>query len=109
MRLSYNWLKQYVDLEGYTPETLSEKMTFAGFEVEGIDYLAQGTNLVIGKVLTCEAHPNSDHLHVTTVDVGNEVLHIVCGAPNVAVGQKVIQKKSSVAVHCMSVGTTWLK
>ena len=90
MRLSYNWLKQYVDLEGYTPETLSEKMTFAGFEVEGIDYLAQGTNLVIGKVLTCEAHPNSDHLHVTTVDVGNEVLHIVCGAPNVAAGQKVI-------------------
>ena len=91
MRLSYNWLKEYVNLDGYTPESLAEKMTFAGFEVEGIDYLAQGTNLVIGKVLTCIAHPNSDHLHVTTVDVGEEEpLHIVCGAPNVAVGQKVI-------------------
>lgn len=55
--------------------------------------MAEGTNLVIGKVLTCENHPDSDHLHVTTVDVGDEVLNIVCGAPNVKAGQKVIVSK----------------
>jgi len=90
MRLSYNWLKQYVDLSGISPEELSNRMTLAGFEVEGIEPMASGTNLVIGKVLTCVAHPNSDHLHVTTVDIGSEVIQVVCGAPNVAAGQKVI-------------------
>lgn len=93
MRLSINWLKEYVNLDGITPEELADKLTVAGLEVEEISRMAEGTNLVIGKVLTCEEHPDSDHLHVTTVDVGDEVLNIVCGAPNVAAGQKVIVSK----------------
>lgn len=93
MRMSMNWLKEYVNLDGVTPEVLAEKLTIAGLEVEGIEKMAEGTNLVIGKVLTCENHPDSDHLHVTTVDVGDEVLNIVCGAPNVKAGQKVIVSK----------------
>ena len=93
MRLSINWLKEYVNLDGVTPEALAEKLTRAGLEVEGIEKVAEGTNLVIGEVLTCVDHPDSDHLHVTTVNVGDEVLGIVCGAPNVAAGQKVIVSK----------------
>lgn len=93
MRMSINWLKEYINLDGITPEALADKLTIAGLEVEGIEKMAEGTNLVIGKVLTCEDHPDSDHLHITTVDVGDEVLNIVCGAPNVAAGQKVIVSK----------------
>ena len=90
MSMSRNWLKEYVNLDGVTSEALAEKLTIAGLEVEGIEKMAEGTNLVIGQVLTCENHPDSDHLHVTTVNVGDEVLNIVCGAPNVRAGQKVI-------------------
>ncbi len=90
MRLSYNWLKQYVNLDGIAPEELANRMTLAGLEVEGIEPMASATNLIIGKVLTCTPHPNSDHLHLTTVDIGEEVIKVVCGAPNVAAGQKVI-------------------
>ena len=93
MRMSMNWLKEYVNLDGVTPEVLAEKLTIAGLEVEGIEKMAEGTNLVIGQVLTCENHPDSDHLHVTTVNVGDEVLNIVCGAPYVRAGQKVIVSK----------------
>lgn len=93
MRLSTNWLKEYVNLDGITPEELADLLTTAGLEVEGIEKMAMGTNLVIGQVLTCVDHPDSDHLHVTTVDVGDEVLDIVCGAPNVKAGQKVIVSK----------------
>jgi phenylalanyl-tRNA synthetase beta chain len=83
-----------MDVSDLTIEDIAQAVTAAGFEVEGIDKLSQGTNLVIGQVLTCEPHPDSDHLHVTTVDVKDEVLHIVCGAPNVAAGQKVIVAKA---------------
>ena len=62
MRMSMNWLKEYVNLDGVTPEVLAEKLTIAGLEVEGIEKMAEGTNLVIGQVLTCENHPDSDHL-----------------------------------------------
>lgn len=93
MRVSINWLKEYVNLDGITPEQLADKLTVAGLEVEEISKMAEATNLVIGKVLTCENHPDSDHLHITTVDVKDEVLDIVCGAPNVAAGQKVIVSK----------------
>ena len=68
-------------------------MTKVGNEYDSQENLISATNLVIGKVLTCEAHPDSDHLHVCTVDIGNEVLNIVCGAPNVNAGQKVIVAK----------------
>lgn len=96
MRLSFKWLGEYVDLTGITPEELAEKMTTAGLEVEGIEPLAQGTNLVIGEVLDCWPHPDSDHLHVTKTKTGageDDVLQIVCGAPNCRTGLKVIVAK----------------
>ncbi|MBO7703957.1 MAG: phenylalanine--tRNA ligase subunit beta [Solobacterium sp.] len=92
MRLSYKWLSEYVDLSGITPEELAEKMTTAGLEVEGIEPMAEGTNLVIGEVVSCEEIPGT-HLHATVVRTGEgeENLHkIVCGAPNVRTGLKVI-------------------
>jgi phenylalanyl-tRNA synthetase beta chain len=91
MRLSYNWLKEYVSLDGVSPQQLAERMTTAGLEVEGIEPVASGTNLVIGEVLSCEPHPDSDHLHVAKTRVGeNDVRQIVCGAPNCRAGLKVI-------------------
>ena len=93
MKLSYNWIKEYVDLSGITPKELADKLTNAGFEVEGIDYMAQGTNLVVGEILECTDHPDSDHLHLCKVNIGSEVLNIVCGAPNARAGLKVIVAK----------------
>lgn len=93
MRLSYKWLSEYVDLSGITPEELAEKMTTAGLEVEGIEPMAQGTNLVIGEVMECRPHSNSDHLSVTQTRIGDnpeDVYQIVCGAPNCRKGLKVI-------------------
>lgn len=93
MRISKKWLSQYMDISDLSMEEIADTITKAGFEVEGIEPMSQGTSLVIGEVLTCEDHPDSDHLHVTTVSTGDEVLQIVCGAPNVAAGQKVIVAK----------------
>ena len=90
MRVTYNWLKQYMDLSDIDPNTLAEAMTKGGLEVETIEKQAYGTNLTIGKVLSCVSHPNSDHLHICQVDVGDYTTQIVCGAPNVSEGQKVI-------------------
>ena len=93
MRLSYKWLSEYVDLSGITPQELADKMTTAGLEVEGIEPMAQGTHLVIGEVMECWNHPDSDHLHVTKTRIGDgedDVLQIVCGAPNCRQGLKVI-------------------
>ncbi|MDR1122130.1 MAG: phenylalanine--tRNA ligase subunit beta [Dysgonamonadaceae bacterium] len=94
MNISYNWLKDYVTTS-YTPEEVVDALTAIGLETGGVEEIetVKGglKGLVVGKVLTCEAHPDSDHLHITTVDVGGEApLSIVCGAPNVAAGQKVI-------------------
>ena len=94
MKISKKWLERYMNLDGLTMEGIAQAITNAGFEVEAIEPVSQGTNLVIGEVLTCEDHPDSDHLHITTVNVGDEVLNIVCGAPNVAAGQKVIVAKA---------------
>ena len=92
MKVSLNLVKKYVDLEGLTIEEIAHRLTFAGVEVEGVSRLASGTNLVVGEVLTCENMPDSDHLHLTTVNAGAKygVLHIVCGAPNARKGLKVI-------------------
>lgn len=92
MKYSLKWLQQYVDLTGISDEQLSATLSSAGLEVDGISRLATGSNLVIGHVLTCEKHPNSDHLHVTHVDLGPKygISQIVCGAPNIAKGQNVI-------------------
>ena len=90
MIFSYKLLKEYVDVEGLSIKDITAKLTLAGFELEGMEQLSSGTNLVIGEVLECEDHPNSDHLHVTKTSIGNEVLQIVCGAPNCRKGLKVI-------------------
>ncbi len=90
MRTTYNWIKQYVDLSGITPSELADALTKAGLEVEGSQQMAYGTNLTIGLVTECYDHPDSDHLHVCKVDTGDGIRQIVCGAPNVAQGQKVI-------------------
>ena len=94
MNISYKWLKDYLDTD-LSPEKLSEILTYIGLEVDGIEEVEsiKGglTGLVVGEVLTCTKHPDSDHLHKTTVKVdNNKILPIVCGAPNVAAGQKVI-------------------
>lgn len=94
MNISYKWLKEYVDFD-LTPQQVCDAITSTGLEVDALEEVQtiRGglKGLYVGKVLTCEAHPNSDHLHVTTVDLGHgEPSQIVCGAPNVAAGQKVI-------------------
>ncbi len=94
MNISYNWLKDYLDFD-LQPTQVADALTSIGLETGGVEEVQtiKGglAGLVVGEVLTCEAHPNSDHLHVTTVNVGGgEPLQIVCGAPNVAAGQKVI-------------------
>ena len=94
MNISYNWLKEYVDFD-LTAQEVADALTSEGLEVDGVEEVQpvkgglQG--LVIGEVLTCEPHPNSDHMHVCTVNLGEgEPVQIVCGAANVAAGQKVV-------------------
>ena len=90
MLLSLNWLKDYIDLSGLTLDQILEQMVSCGFEVESVEKMGEGTNLIVGEVIDCKDHPDSDHLHVTKVNIGNEVLDIVCGAPNCRQGLKVI-------------------
>lgn len=94
MNISLSWLKQYIDFQ-LTPEGLADALTSIGLEtgsVERVESIRGGLRgIVVGKVLTCEPHPNSDHLHITTVDLGDGTpTQIVCGAPNVAAGQTVV-------------------
>ena len=93
MKISYNWLKEYIKIEK-TPEEVSKILTDTGLEVEGlhkIEAVKGGLEgVVIGEVLTIEKHQDADRLKVTTVSTGGENLQIVCGAPNVAAGQKVV-------------------
>ena len=90
MKLSLNWLADYIDLSDLTLEQIVNQMVKCGFEVEGIEKMGQGTNLIVGEVIECKDHPDSDHLHVTKVNIGKEILDIVCGAPNCRQGLKVI-------------------
>ena len=94
MNISYKWLKEYVDFD-LTPQQVCDALTSTGLEVDALEEVQSIRGglkgLYVGQVLTCEPHPDSDHLHVTTVDLGKgEPSQIVCGAPNVAAGQKVI-------------------
>ena len=94
MNISYNWLKEYVDFD-LGPQELADALTSIGLEVGGVEEVQtiKGglEGLVIGEVMTCEPHPNSDHMHITTVSLGQgDPVQIVCGAPNVAAGQKVV-------------------
>ena len=96
MKVSVKWLEEYLDLSGITAEELSEKMSRTGIEVDGIGLPGKGlSKIVVGETLEVVDHADSDHLHVCQVDVGQEEpIQIVCGAPNIAAGQKVI-----VALH----------
>ena len=93
MKISYNWLKQFLQIDWDAQKT-GELLTDLGLEVEGITQFESVKGglrgIVVGHVLTCEPHPNADRLKLTTVDIGQEApVQIVCGAPNVAAGQKV--------------------
>ncbi len=94
MNISYSWLKQYIDIN-LSPAEVAKVLTSIGLEVEGIESVEKIKGglegFVIGEVKTCQKHPDADKLSVTTVDIGKEdLLNIVCGAPNVAAGQRVV-------------------
>ena len=94
MKVSYNWLKDYLEMD-LTPAQVAEAMTSIGIEVDSLEEQEEIpgglAGVVVAKVVECEAHPDSDHLHITKVDAGTgELLQVVCGAPNVAAGQKVL-------------------
>ncbi|MGN7388252.1 phenylalanine--tRNA ligase subunit beta [Sporosarcina sp. SAFN-015] len=91
MLVSTKWLNEYVNINGIDPADLAEKITRSGIEVDSIIYRGQGmTNVVVGHVKECVKHPEADKLNICQVDVGEETTQIICGAPNVADGQKVI-------------------
>lgn len=92
MKVSLNWIKKYIDIDDVAPNELADRLTFAGVEVEAVTKLSTATKLVIGEVIECGPHPDSDHLSLTKVNTGHKygILQIVCGAPNVANRQKVI-------------------
>ena len=91
MLVSTKWLEEYVDIEGFDPTELAEKITRSGIEVDAVIDRSHGmTNVVVGYVLECVKHPEADKLNICQVDVGEETTQIICGAPNVAEGQKVI-------------------
>ncbi len=96
MKVSYKWLQEYVDLSGIRADELAEKMSRTGIEVDGVAKPGEGlSKIVVGHTLKVVDHPDSDHLHICQVDVGEEEpIQIVCGAPNIAANQKVI-----VALH----------
>ncbi|MBQ5411495.1 MAG: phenylalanine--tRNA ligase subunit beta, partial [Bacteroidales bacterium] len=94
MKLSYNWLKDYLEC-GLTPHQIADAMTDIGIEVDGVEEQEEIpgglAGVVVAHVLECVPHPDSDHLHITKVDDGSpEPVTVVCGAPNVAAGQKVL-------------------
>ncbi|MDP4964301.1 MAG: phenylalanine--tRNA ligase subunit beta [Salibacteraceae bacterium] len=106
MKISYNWLSQYIHLSE-TPEEISELLTSVGLEVEGLEKVesipGSLAGLVVGEVMECTKHPDADKLNCTKVNIGSgELLPIVCGAPNVAIGQKVIVATVGTELHPIS-------
>ncbi|GAB2570088.1 phenylalanine--tRNA ligase subunit beta [Gracilibacillus alcaliphilus] len=94
MLVSLNWLKEYVDIDQISAEDLAERITKTGIEVDGLEYFAKpAENVVVGYVESCEKHPNADKLNLCQVNIGEETLQIICGAPNIAQGQKVAVAK----------------
>ena len=92
MLVSYKWLNEYLDLSSVSPKELGDMMSITGIEVEGIETPAENLKkIIVGEVIECVDHPDSDHLHICQVNIGEEELsQIVCGAPNVKAGIKVI-------------------
>ena len=110
MKISYNWLKQFIQVKEQAEKT-GELLTDLGLEVEGIDPFQSVKGglkgVVVGHVLSCEQHPNADKLKVTKVDIGEaEPVQIVCGAPNVAAGQKVLVATIGTTLYDEK-GTAW--
>lgn len=103
MKVSLKWLSKYIDINDLSVNELAEVVTRSGVEIEEIEELSNGSNLVIGEVLECENHPESDHLHVCKVDVGDEILQIVCGAPNCRKGLKVIVARVGAVLKSINV------
>ena len=93
MRVKLEWLNELVDLTGLSLKEIVDKASLYSIEIENVDRMVNATGLVVGHVLTKEKHPDSDHLNCLTVDVGDEILNVVCGAPNVEKGQYVILAK----------------
>lgn len=107
MKISYNWLKNFIDIADRTPDEISLILTDIGLEVESVEKVQSIPGglegLVVGEVLTCERHPNADKLQITTVNVGAaEPLHVVCGAPNCRAGLKVIVAPPGTTCHPLS-------
>jgi phenylalanyl-tRNA synthetase beta chain len=110
MKISYNWLKQFIKID-WSAEKTSELLTNLGLEVEGLDVFQSIKGglkgIVVGHVLTCEQHPNADKLKITTIDIGEKTpLNIVCGAPNVTKGQKVAVAKIGTTLYTNE-GEAW--
>ena len=102
MKISYNWLKDYINID-LPPKEVADILTAIGLEIKKVEKYESVKGglegLVVGKVLTCEKHPQADKLSLTTVDIGGKVLPIVCGAPNVAEGQKVVVAPVGVTIY----------
>ena len=90
MKVKLNWLNELVDLSDLSTKEIVDTLSLHSIEIESVERIVEGSNLAIGHVLTCVEHPDSDHLHICTIDVGNSVEQIVCGAPNIKEGLYVI-------------------
>ncbi len=111
MKISLNWIQKYVDLTGITPREIAKKLTMAGIEVEAIDPLAHGTNLVTATVIDARLMENSDHLSICQVDMGAQYgkTQIVCGAPNIKTGQKVIVARPGAELKDVKIGKSSIR
>ncbi len=110
MKVSLKWLANYVNIKDLTAEEIAQKLTFAGIEVENILHMANGTNLVIGEIIECSMHPDSDHLHVLKVDEGKfGIEQIVCGAPNARKGLKVIVARVGAVLPKLTIAKTTIR
>ena len=104
MFVSMNWIKDFVDLEGQDLDSLIHRFTLSTAEVEGVEYKGKEIdNVVVGEIISCEDHPDSDHLHVLKVDAGDEVFDVVCGAPNARAGIKTAFAKVGGSVPGMKI------
>ena len=106
MLLSRKLLNRYIDVSDISTQDLADRLTAASFEVEGVTTLITGTNLVVGHVLECDKHPDSDHLHVTQVDLGGHTEQIVCGAANIAQGQYVVVATEGAVLKDLTIKAT---
>ena len=113
MKAPLNWLKDYVDIT-LPPADIAKKLTLAGFEVEEIQSIGSGwDNVFVGQILEINAHPNADRLRLVTVDLGTEQETVVCGAPNLNIGDKIAFARLSISLrsilHARSPVVSWCK